>query len=160
MPRPPDPPRNNDSMRHRLHCAVLAGYLAATLAGCAPHSPRGGPPLDFEEMRFRSNLRALTADDLEGRRPGTPGGQKTVDYLTAQFRKFGLNAGNGDNYVQQVPLVEIRAGADPTLAIDGGRGALLPLRQGTDMVLWTPRTAPTVTLAHSDLVFVGSGIVA
>ena len=85
---------------------------------------------------------ALTADDLEGRRPGTPGGQKTVDYLTAQFRKYGLKPGNGDNYVQQVPLVEIRTNADSTLSIGGGRGALLPLRQGTDMVLWTPRPTP------------------
>jgi Zn-dependent M28 family amino/carboxypeptidase len=120
----------------------------------------GGPPLDFEEMRLRANLRALTTDDLDGRRPGTPGGQKTTDYLVAQFKKFGLKPGNGDSYVQQVPLVEIRADNEPALAVDGGRGALLPLRQGSDMVLWTPRTAPTAALAHSDLVFVGYGIVA
>src|SRR5580692_1965602 len=105
MPGPSDSPRNIDSMRCRRYCAFWASCLAATLA----------------------------ADDLEGRRPGTPGGQKTVDYLTAQFRKFGLKPGNGDNYVQQVPLVEIRADADPTLSVAGGRGALLPLRQGTDM---------------------------
>jgi Zn-dependent M28 family amino/carboxypeptidase len=147
-------------MRYRLLYAVCASCLAATLAGCGPHSPRNGPPLDFEEMRFRANLRALTADELEGRRPGTAGAQKTVDYLTAQFRKFGLKPGNGDNYVQQVPLVETRLDSDPTLSIDGGRGALLPLRQGADMVLWTPRTTPTAALAHSDLVFVGYGIVA
>ena len=147
-------------MRYRRYCAFWASCLAATLAGCGTHAPRQGPPLDFEEMRFRSNLRALTADDLEGRRPGTPGGQKTVDYLTAQFRKFGLKPGNGDNYVQQVPLVEIRADADLTLSVAGGRGALLPLRQGTDMVLWTPRATPTAALSQSDLVFVGYGIVA
>jgi Zn-dependent M28 family amino/carboxypeptidase len=148
-------------MRYRLHCAFwAAGCLTATLVGCAPHSPRQGPPLDLEEMRFRANLRALTADDLEGRRPGTPGGQKTVDLLTEQFRKFGLKPGNGDNYVQQVPLVEIHAAPDSTLSIDGGRGALLPLRQGTDMVLWTPRTTPAAGLSHSDLVFLGYGIVA
>jgi Zn-dependent M28 family amino/carboxypeptidase len=147
-------------MRYRLHWAFCAGCLAATLVGCAPHAPRQGPPLDFEEMRFRANLRALTAEDLEGRRPGTPGGQKTVDYLTAQLRKFGLKPGNGDSYVQQVPLIETRVDAEATLAIAGGRGALLPLRQGTDMVLWTPRATPTAVLAHSDLVFVGYGIVA
>src|ERR1700749_2782600 len=143
MPGPPDSPRNNHSMRYRLHWAFCAGCLAATLVGCGAHSPRqGAPPLDLEGMRLRSNLRALTADDLDGRRPGTPGGQKTVDYLTAQFRKYGLKPGNGDNYVQQVPLVETRADADATLSISGGRGALLPLRQGTDMVLWTPRAPP------------------
>jgi Zn-dependent M28 family amino/carboxypeptidase len=147
-------------MQHRLHWAFCAGCLAATLAGCG-HAPRqAGPPLDLEEMRFRSNLRALTADDLDGRRPGTPGGQKTVDYLTAQFRKYGLKPGNGDNYVQQVPLVEIRVQADAALSISGGRGALLPLRQGTDVVLWTPRTTPSAALAQSDLVFVGYGIAA
>ena len=73
MPGPSNSPRNIDSMRYRRYCAFWASCLAATLAGCAAHAPRQGPPLDFEEMRFRSNLRALTADDLEGRRPGTPG---------------------------------------------------------------------------------------
>ncbi len=111
-------------------------------------------------MSYRTELRALTAEDLEGRRPGTPGGDKTVDFLTAQFRKFHLKPGNGESYVQQVPLVEIRAGTDSTVSIAGGRGALLPLRYGTDVVLWTPRAAPTASLARSDLVFVGYGIVA
>jgi Zn-dependent M28 family amino/carboxypeptidase len=111
-------------------------------------------------MSYRAQLRALTSDELEGRRPGTPGGEKTVEYLTAQFRKLGLKPGNGESYVQQVPLVEIRAGADSTLSVAGGRGALLPLRYGTDMVLWTPRAAPAAALAHSDLVFAGYGIVA
>lgn len=120
----------------------------------------GGAPLDLEEMRFRASLRVLASDDLEGRRPGTPGGQKTVEFLIAQFRKFGLKPGNGESYVQQVPLIEIHANPDPTLSISGGRGALLPLRQGTDMVLWTARPEPTSTLVQSDLVFVGYGIVA
>jgi len=149
-------------MRHRLHRAFLASCLAATLGGCGHHHParQGGLPLDLEEMSFRANLRVLASDDSEGRRPGTPGGQKSVEFLTAQLRKFGLKPGNGESYVQQVPLVEIRAEADPTLSIGGGRGALLPLRQGADMVLWTPRPAPAAALAQSDLVFVGYGIVA
>ena len=101
-------------MRHRLHRAFLASCLAATLGGCGHHHParQGGLPLDLEEMSFRANLRVLASDDSEGRRPGTPGGQKSVEFLTAQLRKFGLKPGNGESYVQQVPLVEIRADAD------------------------------------------------
>ena len=65
----------------------------------------------------------LASDDFEGRRPGTRGEEKTVAFLTAQFRKLGLKPGNGDSYVQQVPLVEILAAADATLTVGGGGAA-------------------------------------
>ena len=52
-------------------------------------------------------MRTLAADDFEGRKPGTPGEEKTgrFNYLVERFRKLGLKPGNGDSYLQQVPLV-------------------------------------------------------
>jgi Zn-dependent M28 family amino/carboxypeptidase len=147
-------------MRQWGRRVVYGGCLAATLSACA-HQHRMMPPsLDQEEMAYRAQLRVLASDEYEGRKPGTAGEDKTVAYLTAQFRKFGLKPGNGESYVQQVPLVEVRSGDDATLSISGGRGALAPLRYGTDMIVWSPSAAPSAALAQSDLVFVGYGIVA
>ncbi len=87
------------------------------------------------------------------------GEDKTVAFLTAQFRKLGLKPGNGDSYVQQVPLVEILAADDAALSV-GGRGAA---RRCTTARTWSSgpsASCPTAQLEHSDLVFVGYGIVA
>src|SRR3954449_6427619 len=56
------------------------------------------------------HIKVMASDEFEGRGPGTPGEEKTVAYLTEQFRKLGLKPGNPDgSYVQNVPLVGFRA---------------------------------------------------
>ncbi len=128
------------------------------LAGCASHRPPP-PSADIEETGFRDAVRLLASDAFEGRRPGTPGEEKTVDFLTEQFRKLGLKPGNGDSYVQQVPLVEILPARPPSLTVMG-RGSSKQLVYAKDMVIWTRRAVLEAGLQHSELVFVGYGIVA
>ncbi len=127
------------------------------LAACAGHKPPP-PSSDIDEAGFRDDLRILAADDFEGRRPGTPGEDKTVAFLTAQFRRLGLKPGNGDSYVQPVPLVETIADHAALSIVD--RSAAKPLLYAEDMVIWTPWEAAEASLQRSELVFVGYGIVA
>ena len=136
---------------------VLGGAVLL-LAACADH--RLPPPsTDIDETVFRTHLRVLAGDDFEGRKPGTAGEEKTVAYLVEQFRKLGLKPGNGESFLQQVPMVEILAGADATLVAAGNRGTVA-LGYGKDMVIWTKRALPQTELKSSELVFVGFGIVA
>jgi hypothetical protein len=147
------------SIGRRAGGACAAGIFVAMslVAGCAGH--RGPPPsTDIEENGFRGAVRTLAADEFEGRKPGTPGADKTVTYLVDRFRKLGLKPGNGDSYLQQVPMVQILAD-DASLAVSGG-GTTRTLRYAEDMVIWTPRVLPAASVEHSDLVFVGYGIVA
>jgi Zn-dependent M28 family amino/carboxypeptidase len=132
--------------------------VATLLVACGGH--RLPPPsTDIDENAFRAHLSMLASDSFEGRKPGTPGEEKTVAYLSDQFRKLGLKPGNGDSYVQQVPMAEILPDANPTLSI-AGNGATHTLAYGKDMVIWTKRALPQAELRHSELVFVGYGIVA
>ncbi len=55
-------------------------------------------------------------------------------------------------------MVEIRAAA-ASLSVAGPKGSLT-LAYGRDVVLWTKRAVPQTQLSHSELVFVGYGIVA
>ena len=51
------------------------------------------------------HTKVLSADEYEGRGPGTKGEELTVKYLTEQLQKIGLKPGNPDGtYVQKVPL--------------------------------------------------------
>jgi Zn-dependent M28 family amino/carboxypeptidase len=125
--------------------------LAACAAGGRPG--QGSPPVaaaDYE--RF---LSVLAADEFAGRKPGTQGERRTVDYLVEQFRALGLEPGNGDSFVQQVPIVEVTAGSDASLRL--GEHSL---RYPDDTVVWAGRVVPQVSLEDSPLVFVGYGIVA
>jgi Zn-dependent M28 family amino/carboxypeptidase len=128
------------------------------LSACSTH--REPPPsTDIEEALVKNDIRVLASDEYLGRRPGTAGEDKTIALLTEQFRKLGLKPGNGESYLQQVPLVEITAGKDARLSF-AGRGSVRPLAYGKDMVVWTKREVPAVALAQSELVFAGYGIVA
>jgi Zn-dependent M28 family amino/carboxypeptidase len=138
--------------------AVLA-FAALALPGCSVH-PKGPPPsTDIDDTAFGDHVRVLASDDFLGRKPGTPGEDKTVGYLIENFRKLGLKPGNGNSYVQQVPLVQITASADATLSAATSSGAR-NLVFGKDMVIWTKRAVPEIQVSRSELVFVGYGIVA
>ncbi len=137
-------------------CVVLA--LAVALCSCATHRPPP-PSNEIDETAYRNHLQQLAGDDFGGRKPGTPGEDKTVSYLVDQFRKLGLKPGNGTSYLQSVPLIEITTANDATLSFSGAKGAH-PLVYGKEMVIWSRQQTATVQLRSSDAVFVGFGIVA
>jgi Zn-dependent M28 family amino/carboxypeptidase len=142
----------------RVRAAWLGGALISL--GACTAGPRLPPPsAEIDETGYRDAVRALASDDFEGRAPGTPGEDKTVGYLVGQFRKLGLKPGNGDSYLQSVPMALIRAGGDATLVVSG-RGATKSLEYAKDMMIWTRREVPEAALQRSGLVFVGYGIVA
>ena len=146
------------SLRTALGPLCMGLLLFALLAAC--ESVRRVPPsTDIDEDLLRSAIRVLSSDEFEGRRPGTAGEDKTVAYLTAQFKKLGLKPGNGDSFVQQVPVVELLASPDASLTVSGRNGSHSLVYQ-QDMVIWTKRAVLQSQIAHSELVFVGYGIVA
>lgn len=132
---------------------VLLLCLMAVVAGCAGLDRIQAPAISAEE--YARHIGALSADEFEGRKPGTAGERKTVEYLVAEFKKLGLEPGNGDSFLQQVPIVEITAGSDARLQLGSAE-----LKYMQDMVIWTKRLVPEISLADSPLVFVGHGVVA
>ncbi len=132
---------------------VLLLCLMAAITGCAGLGRMQAPAISAEE--YARHIGALSADEFEGRKPGTAGERKTVEYLVAEFKKLGLEPGNGDSFLQQVPIVEITAGSDARLQLGSAE-----LKYMQDMVIWTKRLVPEISLADSPLVFVGHGVVA
>jgi hypothetical protein len=55
----------------------------------------------FDEDQALQHVKYLASDDLEGRRPGTPGGRKAGNYIAGRFAEYGLQpAGLDDTYFQ------------------------------------------------------------
>jgi Zn-dependent M28 family amino/carboxypeptidase len=144
-------------MQIHLRCGLWALGLAF-LTACST-TPKPPPPsAEIDEALYRGALRTLASDDYLGRKPGSAGEDKTIAFLVETFRKIGLKPGNGESFVQNVPLIESIV-HDAALTFVGQNGAR-PLQFGQDMVIWSEGGAPAAQVQRSDLVFVGYGIVA
>src|ERR1700689_5766393 len=131
------------SVRRLLLVLTVAGLLP----GCSPRPKEPPPTTDIDDTAYGDHVRVLASDDFLGRKPGTPGEDKTVSYLIEKFQKLGLKPGNGKSYVQQVPLVQITASADATLSATAPSGAR-SLLFGKDMVIWTKRAVPEIQVSR------------
>lgn len=104
----------------------------------------------------RAHLEFLADDALEGRRPGTRGGELSARYIAAEFQRMGLKpAGDSGTYYHRVPIITLT----PHPAVKMLAPTPVPLTFRDDYVLWSMRNDSTVS-ANGDLVFVGYGIVA
>jgi len=103
-----------------------------------------------------AHLEFLADDALEGRAPGTRGGELAAKYIAAQFQRLGLEpAGDSGTWFQRVPIISLAP--QPALAIAGRSGEQLKWKD--DYVMWSMRNDSTVQVT-ADAVFVGYGIVA
>jgi len=108
---------------------------------------------------LRGPIKILASDSFEGRAPASPGEEKTLAYLQTQFATMGLAPGNGDSYLQEVPLVSITVMDEPVLTFMHDLNTD-SLTYKNDYMAWTKRVTDSVKVKSSDMVFVGYGIVA
>jgi Zn-dependent M28 family amino/carboxypeptidase len=156
--------------RHLLLCLAATAALAAcqreqaTTPPAAPTTtpaPQAASSHDFKPAidagDFVEHVKVLASDDFEGRGPGTPGEDKSVEYIKAQMQRIGLKPGNDGQWFQTVPMVETTAAPDTsfTLTVDGKPRTL---KMGDDMVIGTTTGKPEITIKDSPLVFVGYGV--
>ena len=104
-----------------------------------------------------AQIRILSSDEFEGRRPGSAGEELTVDYLVEQFSALGVSPGNPDGtWVQDVPLVGITPQPPQNLVVSNGVEALA-LEPATDYVAGTRHVVDAVAVDGAEFVFVGYG---
>ncbi|MEO7271007.1 MAG: M28 family peptidase [Vicinamibacterales bacterium] len=134
-----------------------AGQPAPAAAAPAPPTPIANLP-KIEPQPILDRIKVLASDEFEGRRPGTAGEDKTVQYLEAEFKKLGLKPGNTDGtYIQKVPLVGITAA--PTTPLTIRKGATKQVITWRDeMVAWSKHVEDTAAIADSEMIFAGYGV--
>jgi Zn-dependent M28 family amino/carboxypeptidase len=154
--------------------ATLAIIVCACAAACSDAKPQPAaeappPPVtqhvpigqlpSIDIAAVLAHTKALASDEFEGRAPGTAGEDRTVGFLVDQFKKAGLKPGNTDGtYIQKVPLVGITP--SPAPLVFKKDAATQTLKWKDDVVAWTKHVAPSASIADSELVFVGYGVVA
>jgi Zn-dependent M28 family amino/carboxypeptidase len=113
----------------------------------------------FDRDSLAKHIIILSSDSFQGRKPFSPGETRAVDYIKTSFASLGLEPGNGNSFLQDVPLVEITPAADPVMNVKTAKGRF-ELRNTTDYVLSTESTDSAVALKNDELIFAGYGVVA
>ena len=138
---------------------ALTIFVLLGIGACQPTISPEAVADDVSATRLASHIEVLASDEFEGRAPASPGEEKTIHYLQQEFRRLGLKPGNGESYLQQVPLVEITADSTPALKVEGG-SQLQEFAYLDEIMVWTKRVVEAAELDRSELVFVGYGVVA
>ncbi len=113
----------------------------------------------FNADSLKQYLSVLASDSFMGRKPFTEGETKTLDYLQKQFASIGLEPGNGNSFLQEVPMVNIMAKAAPDMQITGA-SKNFTLKAFDDYVVWTDKPDSMETWDKADIIFAGYGVVA
>src|SRR5919112_4879083 len=112
---------------------LLCSVSAAVAQTPAPRRDGASVARAVDSRILRAHLEFLADDALEGRRPGTRGGEVAAKYIAAQFERLGLEpAGDSSSYFHRVPIITLTP--HPVLKV-GAPPAELTYR--TDYVLWS-----------------------
>lgn len=128
---------------------VLLGSLA--LAACArtPVASTQASDRTAIEARLRDDIAILASDEFLGRKPGTPGEEKTLAYLEKRMGEVGLLSGTGDPGSYWRQPVDLLA----TTPLTGE----LTLIQGRRRVKVSPSDAVVITKRRRALATSGPG---
>jgi Zn-dependent M28 family amino/carboxypeptidase len=111
-----------------------------------------------DTAKILEHIKTLSADDMDGRSPGTAGEDKAVAYIESQFKAIGLKPGNPDGtFIQKVPLVGITGVNRQPLTFTKG-GKQVELKWKDEVVAWSKHVAPLASVQDSDVIFAGYGV--
>ncbi len=149
-------------MKH-LMTAPLATLLLTTavIAGCtsAEEAPTLNPSASVSAIDLGRRIERLASDEFEGRAPSTPGGVAASQYIADEMKAAGLSPmGENGTYFQAVELTAMTVLPTSSMRIGSGDETLVEADQSTNAVYWTKRLDPSVTVANSEMVFVGYGV--
>ncbi|RFZ81756.1 M20/M25/M40 family metallo-hydrolase [Mucilaginibacter terrenus] len=147
----------------KLNALPVIALFAALSVSCNSNDKKQAATKHVADTALAADIKhhiaVLANDSLLGRKPFTKGEDKTIAYISSEFKKLGLEPGNNGSYYQDVPMVEVTPAAAPTFQVSG-KANLTGLRSGIDFVATTRREMATVDLKNSPLVFAGFGVVA
>jgi Zn-dependent M28 family amino/carboxypeptidase len=111
----------------------------------------------IEGAKIRPHVQFLSSDLLEGRAPGTRGGQLAEQYIATQFALAGLKpGGDSGTYFQKVPMVMVEVLPGARLSASAA-GNTIDFRWLDDFVGTSDLQQGSSTV-DSQVIFVGHGI--
>jgi len=150
-------------MKSLTQILLLPGVLLLFFSACSPDNGQQEVlPGPLSESHILEHVEVLASDEFGGRSPGTVYEEMTVDYITEQFQRIGLEPGMpGENWTQPVPLMgqqtrnaRMRFYSGDTAQPDD----TYSLEYQDDFMAWPAHIQEEVAIDEAELVYVGYGI--
>ena len=126
-----------------LSCLLVAGSLAAQTKIKTKVKPGAGKTTTVSAATVARVVRALAADDMQGRGTGQPGGLRAAQFLAAEYGRIGLQPLPGQAGFEQV-LTVYQSQTSPVVAVVNGQ-TLAPKQaiaiSGQPTLSWTSEDA-------------------
>ena len=146
--------------RSLLSLVLIIAPAGLALSGCNSRDRALTAAMEsITAEEIAQHIKTLSSDEYEGRGPSSAGEEKTIAFLQQQFAALGLQPGNGDEWFQEVPLIEITTNPDTLLTVRG-RNDTNVFGYGVEFIAWTKRVTRRSRIESSNMIFVGYGIVA
>ncbi|HJP00656.1 MAG TPA: M28 family peptidase [Planctomycetota bacterium] len=124
-----------------LACALLAALLPPTGASSQDS------PGQIERVAIEAHVRFLASDSMRGRETGSEELNRAARYLADVLRRAGVEpAGDGDGFLQAVPLVREVREAPPEMTLVDAGGDEAPIEYGADFTMLGGAAAATARL--------------
>ncbi len=113
----------------------------------------------IDSTTLYTHIAELSSDEYEGRGTGTPGEQKTIEYISGQMEALGLVGGAEDgSFFQAVPLRGSTITDITPLTLTPEDGEAVELAFVDDFIASTDLDASEASIENAELIFVGYGI--
>ncbi|NNF58571.1 MAG: M28 family peptidase [Rhodothermaceae bacterium] len=113
----------------------------------------------IDSTTLYQHVAELSSDEYEGRGTGTPGEQKTIEYIARQMEALGLEGGLPDgSFFQPVPLRGATITDITPLTLTPADGDPVELAFVDEFIASTDLDATEASIENTELVFVGYGI--
>ena len=136
------------------------GGVAVPSSAKADGEPKRAPHDVITAELLREHTKALSDDAMQGRRPGTPGGRRAIEYIVTSMKDLGLEPAAGEDFTQRVLMRAVATdGKGVELTVTGGKGKPRTWAFGPEFVGGSYGAAGTHAV-DAPLVFAGYGITA
>jgi len=151
----------NAILKRNLLLFVLIAIVPTGFAQVSDSEKKAAQAVD--ETTIRGHVKFLADDLLEGRAPGTRGGQLGERYIASQFELLGLkpgakSSGNGAaSWYQTFDILGVTSNVPKTMTLKSG-AKTLDLKFWDDFIAFTGEQKPAVGAKDAEIIFVGYGI--
>jgi len=114
---------------------------------------------EISDLKMAEYIKILGSDEFQGRKPSTLGEEKTISYISNVFEFIGLEPGNLNSYLQDVPLVSVSGKITSPLVVRVSN-EIITFNPLEDFISFSRRLENEIVLDSSKIVFAGYGIVA
>ena len=110
----------------------------------------------FDGRKMIGRVKRLSADEFEGRGPGTAGGKRAAQYIADEMKAAGVRPALRNSYFQNVKLAGVKADPATEMRVSKGRRGYT-LKFGDEFVATTGAQKADVSIG-AEVVFAGYGI--